>query len=242
MNTPLTVAKIVSLMAALPSGIEDPLALDKLHREQAELAAALAANDSEGVLTEVADVVYYAIKALVNGQLSEADDWWAVPLHHQGKAREMLDKETLAKLRQADYSYLPAMEQEDKEEKPKGEFERLVADIEQEITDAESWHVDEFANTLIIVQQESRDPSRSRNGGEYFYWKEYYADGMGVFVEETWSCDIAPRSQYGGTDDWYDCIISLDGLKRIAQLADSRFVETVKSWKPISDPKDNLKA
>ena len=37
----------------------------------------------------------------------------------------------------------------------------------------------------------SRDPSRSNNGGEYFFWaKVWYQKGTGVFVQERCSCDF----------------------------------------------------
>ena len=100
-----------------------------------------------------------------------------------------------------------------------GQFEALVRDIETEVRDAQGgWYMRD--NTLIVEQQTSRDPRRSRNGGEYYLWRNYQADGLGVVVWEDWSCEIAPRHEYGGDAVNYDCIVSADGLKRIAQLAD----------------------
>ena len=100
-----------------------------------------------------------------------------------------------------------------------GEFEKLMADIEKEVEDAEGgWLVND--GSLIIQQAVSRDPSRSHNGGEYDTYKEYTPNGLGVEVEETWSCDIAPRSQYGGEQSHYDCIVNLEGLELMAKLAD----------------------
>lgn len=53
--------KILELAAKLPSGIPDPDADYKLAVEMNEL---LAAEDFDAMLTEVADVVYYAAKAI----------------------------------------------------------------------------------------------------------------------------------------------------------------------------------
>ena len=53
--------KILELAAQLPSGISDPDADYKLAVEMNEL---LAAEDFDAILTEVADVVYYAAKAI----------------------------------------------------------------------------------------------------------------------------------------------------------------------------------
>ena len=101
----------------------------------------------------------------------------------------------------------------------KGQFELLMADIEQEVSNAEGgWWIED--GRLVIHQQVSRDPSRNQNGGEYDYYKSYIPDGLGIEVREEWSCTIAPRSEYGGNGVYYDCVISPDGLKRMAQLAD----------------------
>lgn len=105
----------------------------------------------------------------------------------------------------------------------KGQFEQLVADIEGQIANAEGgWWMGKVGGdpALIIEQRTSRDPSRSNNGGEYYLWRNYCAGGMGVEVWESWSCDIASRSQYGGERTRYDCIVGSDGLERIAKLAD----------------------
>ena len=102
----------------------------------------------------------------------------------------------------------------------KGQFELLMADIEKEISEAEGgWTLNSYGE-LVINQAVSRDPSRRNNGGEYDLYKIYVPDGLGVAVRETWSCDIAPRSQYGGDEAYFDCIMSTSGLERMAQLAD----------------------
>lgn len=105
----------------------------------------------------------------------------------------------------------------------KGQFEKLMADIEKKVENAEGgWRI--VGGALLIHQDVSRDPSRSRNGGEYDTYKEYTPDGLGVSVEETWSCDIAPRTQYGGEQSHYDCLVSLEGLELMAKLADLKVV------------------
>jgi len=101
-----------------------------------------------------------------------------------------------------------------------GQFEDLMKGIETEVANAEGgWSIDEERNRLVVHQTVSRDPCRSNNGGEYNYYK-IYSPGLGVDATETWSCDIAPRSQYGGVEEHFDCIVSLDGLGRMAQLAE----------------------
>jgi len=116
-------------------------------------------------------------------------------------------------------------------ENRKGQFETLVKDIEREIAGAEGgWDIVESWGGLHlrVEQRTSRDPSRSNNGGEYYLWKRYIPDGLGVKVVEDWSCDIAERSRYGGEAAYYDCIISVDGLERIAKLADVTIA--AKAW------------
>lgn len=58
------IESILDLAAKLPSGRIDSQAPAKLLGEIEELETALAANDIDGALTEVADVVYYAAKVI----------------------------------------------------------------------------------------------------------------------------------------------------------------------------------
>lgn len=58
------IAAVLALAAKLPSGLPDYDSVLKLAREHAELIQALAAGDTIGALTEVADQVYYAIKVI----------------------------------------------------------------------------------------------------------------------------------------------------------------------------------
>jgi hypothetical protein len=99
-----------------------------------------------------------------------------------------------------------------------GQFELLVEDIETAIRDAEGgWWINR--EELVVHEAISRDPSRRNNGGEYDYYR-CYRPGLGVVAYDDWSCDFASCDQYGGEKIEYDCILSLSGLRRIAQLAD----------------------
>ena len=109
----------------------------------------------------------------------------------------------------------------------KGQFELLMEDLEKEIANAEGgWSIEN--GRLVICQRESHDPSRRNNGGEYDYYKVYSPGGLGIDVWESWSCDFASRSQYGGEEYSYDVIVGLDGLRRMAQLADVTIA--ARSW------------
>lgn len=63
--------KILELAAKLPTGLTDPRALEKYHRERQELTEALAAGDEIGAILEAADCVYYAIKSWHNNLINE---------------------------------------------------------------------------------------------------------------------------------------------------------------------------
>lgn len=58
------IKEILELAARLPSGIPDYRAVQKLSVEQEELKTAIVDDDHLGALTELADVVYYAVKAI----------------------------------------------------------------------------------------------------------------------------------------------------------------------------------
>jgi len=107
-----------------------------------------------------------------------------------------------------------------------GQFELLVADIEAEVANAEGWWLQD--NELWVLQRASLDSTRRYNGGEYDYYKVYSTSGLGVLAQETWSCEIAPRTQYGGEETFYDCIVSINGLHRMVQLAE--VTTAAKAW------------
>lgn len=56
--------KLLTLAAELPSGLDDPKAVEKLVREHEEFIAALNNGDDIGALLEAADIIYYAAKIL----------------------------------------------------------------------------------------------------------------------------------------------------------------------------------
>ena len=58
------IESILALAEKLPSGLPDAQAPAKLLAEMKELAEAIEAEDHDGALTEVADVVYYAVKTI----------------------------------------------------------------------------------------------------------------------------------------------------------------------------------
>jgi phosphoribosyl-ATP pyrophosphohydrolase len=60
----VSIADVLALAAKLPSGLPDANAIQKLAHERGELQVALDEGDRSGTLTEVADVAYYAIKAI----------------------------------------------------------------------------------------------------------------------------------------------------------------------------------
>ena len=66
-------APLQALAAKLPTGLNDPRALEKLDREQAELEYHLSINDRLGAVLEAGDVAYYAGKAVANGLMSQAE-------------------------------------------------------------------------------------------------------------------------------------------------------------------------
>jgi len=100
-----------------------------------------------------------------------------------------------------------------------GQFEKLMADIEETIKDAEGgWRITD--NCLEVTTVVSRDPSRSSNGGEYFFYRDFYAEGVGgVHAQGSWSADF-DYDQYNNDKSHYDCVITPDGLERMAKMAD----------------------
>ena len=109
-----------------------------------------------------------------------------------------------------------------------GTFEALMADIEIAISEANSPDGGGWKMTwrgLVVTTQDSRDPSRSNNGGEYFYYRVYHPDGLGIQVIDDWSCDFADRR---GDEMYYNCLISANGLERMAKLAEVTLA--ARSW------------
>jgi hypothetical protein len=61
------ISEVRSIAPQLPTGLFDIRAAEKLADEEEELADKLAEGDNVGALTELADVTYYAGKAVING-------------------------------------------------------------------------------------------------------------------------------------------------------------------------------
>lgn len=104
--------------------------------------------------------------------------------------------------------------------KQQGQFEALYKDIEDTIKEAEGgWCIRD--GVLEVETIVSRDVSRSRNGGEYSHWREFHPDGIGgVYACGCWSAEFDYERYNGDDTAQYDCLVSLDGLKRMAQMAD----------------------
>ena len=104
--------------------------------------------------------------------------------------------------------------------KQQGQFEALYKDIEETIENAEGgWQIRD--GVLEVDTIISRDPSRSRTSGEYCHWREFYPDGIGgVYARGCWSAEFDYEQCNGDDSAQYDCIVSLDGLRRMAQMAD----------------------
>lgn len=64
------IIKLVEELApGMKSGIIDPLSHDKLLRECAELQHAIVTGDEIDILLEIADIVYYLGKGMINGMI-----------------------------------------------------------------------------------------------------------------------------------------------------------------------------
>jgi hypothetical protein len=111
---------------------------------------------------------------------------------------------------------------------PQGAFEHLMADIEETIKNAEGdWWLD--CDTLIVQTIVSRDPRRSRNGGEYSFYREYRSNGVGgVEVYGSWSAEFDYEQYNLGDREQYDCIVSGQGLDRMARMAD--LTSAARAW------------
>jgi hypothetical protein len=62
--------KLLELAKKLPSGLNDPRALDKFRNERRELYGMMAEGDRIGALLEAGDCLYYLVKAWHNGLIS----------------------------------------------------------------------------------------------------------------------------------------------------------------------------
>jgi hypothetical protein len=72
-----------------------------------------------------------------------------------------------------------------------------------------------------VTTRWSRDPSQSRNGGDYYYYRRYRLTASGVAVRDDWSCDFA--SYEHSLDAFYPLAVS--SLEPIARLAYRRAMD-----------------
>jgi len=101
-----------------------------------------------------------------------------------------------------------------------GVYEKLVERLEKELADAEGgWQLDERKRELTIHTTISRDPSRSRTGGEYDFYICFQPTADGVVVYDATSCEL--RIDWM-EEELYPVLLSLNGLRRLAALLDLR--------------------
>jgi len=114
-------------------------------------------------------------------------------------------------------------------ENGKGAFEILASEIEGLLPAEGGWWINgnngfsvHHVNELVIHTAVSRDWRRNRNGGEYDYYTRFAVVGDGILVYKDTSCEL--RMHGMGRDEGYviPCIVSLEGLRRIAALVGLR--------------------
>lgn len=92
-----------------------------------------------------------------------------------------------------------------------------------------SWKIEK--DSISVTTQFSKDPSRSSNGGEYSYWRDYKLVEGGVLAKDDWSCDFADYENYGGTTEFYP--IAISDLSRVGYLAEAR---ALAAWNEQAEP------
>lgn len=75
---------------------------------------------------------------------------------------------------------------------------------------------------LWITTQQSRDPSRSRNGGEYYSYTVFEIRPDGVLVYEALSCELVSTQEYKDRSArHYPILMTANELERQAHLAEA---------------------
>ena len=98
------------------------------------------------------------------------------------------------------------------------------------------WHW-QRENVLKVVTQQSRDPSRSRNGGEYFGYAFFEIRPDGIEVWDGSSCElISEAEEKDRSAKMYPISLTLEGLERMAHLAEARALTMVTPDEAL-DPK-----
>jgi hypothetical protein len=97
------ITEVRRIAPQLPTGLDDPRAAEKLADELEEMNEKIALGDRIGTLTELADVVYYAGKAVINGLIPPC---WAEELISNACAQcdDVEDLSTALYVMQAKYA------------------------------------------------------------------------------------------------------------------------------------------
>lgn len=97
-----------------------------------------------------------------------------------------------------------------------GAFETLVGEIEALLPSEGGWWINHNNGELVIHTCVSRDPRRSRNGGEYDFYTCFRPTGDGVLMYDDTSCELYIRGMGEDGGGIIPCIVGLEGLRRIA--------------------------
>jgi len=83
-------------------------------------------------------------------------------------------------------------------------------------------------STLVITTQQSRDPRRSSNGGEYYAYTNFEIRPDGVEVWEDLSCELISVQEYKDRSARiYPISLTKEGLERMAHLASARALQQI---------------
>lgn len=91
-----------------------------------------------------------------------------------------------------------------------------------------SWEI--RPNFISVTTRFSRDPQRSNNGGEYYFYRRFKIVPGGIKAWDDWSADW-DYADWGGTEDFYP--IALSELNPIANLAEKR---AIAQWNKQAQP------
>lgn len=111
-------------------------------------------------------------------------------------------------------------------------FAKLVKDIKDSLAaDNCNWWTDNRG--VVIMLQDSKDWNRSRNGGEYAYYRVFSPNNQGgITAYDDWSADFDREQWLGGNDIQYPQAINLNMLVALVQvLSDKSLARDVKEWR-----------
>ena len=94
-----------------------------------------------------------------------------------------------------------------------------------------------YDDVLRIVTQQSRDPRRSRNGGEYYSYFNAEIRPDGVEVWDGSSCELVSEAEEKSRSaKLYPVSLTKEGLERMAHLAEARALTMIVPEEAL-DPK-----